>query len=447
LGVYRFEPAPGPTGDKRIRYGLGAVKGTGQGAIEAIIRARSEGGPFSSIFDFAARIDRKSINKRAVDALIKAGAFDKIHPKGIESRAELLASLSLAFEYADTQAAHADQGGLFDFGSADDHGSSTREPDYVATPAWDVKTRLTHEKVALGYYFSGHLFDQVAAEVRQFAKRAVADVIDTREPQMLAGIITDLRIVNGQRGKVALFKLDDHSGTIESVINEDLLNSASQLLKDDELIVAQGRAQPDRFSGGWRFNINQVWSLADARCRHGQYLRLSLGTEATPPPFDLILRDHPAKHQISDQGEVVQGLAIRVTVRRPTAMAELDLGGASRFYPSDSALALWSQWAQQGGESAQLITLAARIPCILDTLGNKSAWAEVGVLAPPTVMGLGFNLKEFLCITVSPSSAPHWSLWPGFPTFGLPPMWASRCRSINPVSMAASTSATPHAPP
>ncbi|MEX8496877.1 MAG: DNA polymerase III subunit alpha [Leptothrix ochracea] len=355
LGVYRFEPAPGPAGNKRIRYGLGAVKGTGQGAIEAIIRARSEGGPFSSIFDFAARVDRKSINKRAVDALIKAGAFDKIHPKNIDGRAELLASLSLAFEYADTQAAHADQGGLFDFGSDDDHGSSTREPDYVATPAWDVKTRLTHEKVALGYYFSGHLFDQVAAEVRQFAKRAVADVSDTREPQMLAGIITDLRIVNGQRGKVALFKLDDHSGTIESVINEELLNSASHVLKDDEFIVAQGRAQPDRFSGGWRFNIHQVWSLADARCRHGQYLRLSLGAENTPPPFDLILRDHPAKHQISDQGEVVQGLPIRVAVRRPTAMAELDLGATSRFYPSDAALALWSQWAQQSEETVELV--------------------------------------------------------------------------------------------
>ena len=91
--------------------------------------ARAEGGPFRSIFDFAHRVDGKSLNKRVVEALIKAGAFDRLHPLGLDGRAQLLASVGLAFEYADNQAAHADQGGLFDFGDeADAHGSSTREP-------------------------------------------------------------------------------------------------------------------------------------------------------------------------------------------------------------------------------------------------------------------------------------------------------------------------------
>ena len=154
-GTYRFEPVA----DKRIRYGLGAIKGTGQGAIEAIVAARGEGGPFCSLFDFCARVDRMRLNKRSVEALIKAGAFDAQNPH----RASLLASVGLAFEFADSQAAHADQGGLFDF--ADSHAASTQEPALVDAPMWDVKERLTQEKTAIGFYLSGHLFDQVEVEV------------------------------------------------------------------------------------------------------------------------------------------------------------------------------------------------------------------------------------------------------------------------------------------
>jgi len=351
LGVYRFEPVPGKAGDRLIRYGLGAVKGTGQGAIEAIVEARNEGGAFKSIFDFAARVDRKRINKRVVEALIKAGAFDLLHPKGIEGRAELLASVGLAFEYADTQAAHASQGGLFDmFG--DGHGSSTQEPEYNAAEAWDVKTRLGHEKVAIGYFFSGHLFDQVGAEIRQFVKREVVDVSDSRDPQMLAGVITDLRIVNGQRGKVAIFKLDDKSGAIEAVVAEDLLNANQALLKDDEVVLLQGKAQPDRFSGGLRFNVLQIWDLPSARCRHARYLRVPVSgrSAAQLAPLETLLRDFPAKRLATPEGETVQGTSVRLRLERPGAVGEIDLGESARFYPSDPALAMWRQISQGGCE-------------------------------------------------------------------------------------------------
>ena len=132
------------------------------------------------------------------------------------------------------------------------HAASTQEPPLVVVPPWGIRERLGFEKAALGFYLSGHLFDESATEVRQFAKRQIADLIDSREPQMLAGIVTELRIVNGQRGRVAIFKLDDKSEPIESVVAEDLLNANKDLLKDDELIVVQGKVQPDRFSGGVR---------------------------------------------------------------------------------------------------------------------------------------------------------------------------------------------------
>ncbi|PXW92267.1 DNA polymerase III alpha subunit [Sphaerotilus hippei] len=348
-GVYRFEPAPGQEGRKRVRYGLGAIKGTGQGAIEAIVAARDAGGPFTSIFDFANRVDRKSINKRVIEALIKAGAFDTLHPLGMDGRAQLLASVSLALDYADTQVANANQGGLFDFG--DDHGSSTREPDYVPAATWDVKTRLTHEKVAIGSYLSGHLFDQVEPEVRRFCRRRIDELSDSRDPQMLAGIVSDLRIVNGHRGKVAIFKLDDKTASIESVVAEELLNASTQLLKDDELLILQGKAQPDRFSGGVRFNVTQIWDLATARCRHARFLRLKTSS-GLPPPIEQLLREHPARRIETEQGDLVQGVGVRLLIEREHAVGEVDLGEAVRFFPSDEALLL-----MQGGQpdAAQLV--------------------------------------------------------------------------------------------
>ena len=339
-GTYRFEPVA----DKTVRYGLGAIKGTGQGAIEAIVAARASGGPFASLFDFCARVDRGRINRRVVEALVKAGAFDRIHP----ARASLLASVGLALGWAETQAAHADQGGLFDAFAAEDDalGASTEEPPLVAAREWDVKERLTLEKSALGFYLSGHLFDQSAAEVRRFCKLKIADLVDSREVLLVAGIVGDLRVVNGQRGRVAIFKLDDMSESIEAVANEDLINANRDLLKDDELVIAQGKVQPDRFSGGVRFNVTAVWDLVGARCRFGKYLRVEVN--GSVPPVAEVLRDFPSRRSQTEHGEIQEGLRVRLQLHRRDATGELDLGDAVRFYPSDGALARWQTSAAHG---------------------------------------------------------------------------------------------------
>ena len=345
-GTSLFEPVA----DGVVRYGLAAVKGTGQSAVEAIVAARQEGGPFKSLFDFCARVDRSRINKRSVEALIKAGAFDAIEP----NRACLVASISLAFDYGDTQAANANQGGLFDFG--DGHGASTQEPELVAAAPWSIKERLTHEKAALGFYFSGHMFDQSADEVRRFVKRQIADLIDTREPQLLAGIVSDLRIINGQRGRVAIFKLDDKSEPIESVVSEDLLNANKDLLKDDELLIVQGKVQPDRFSGGVRLNVTALWDLPTARCRFGKYLQIAVNGSA--PPVSTLLKDHPARRVNTEQGVLSQGLSVRLALQRGDVKAEIDLGEDARFFPSDQALDDWRACA--AGGQAQVVYEASQ---------------------------------------------------------------------------------------
>jgi len=345
-GGYRFEPVT----NQVIRYGLGAVKGTGQAAIEAIVAAREgrgeghnghERGPFTSLFNFCLRVDRTRINKRTVEALIKAGAFDGIHL----NRAELLASVDVAFEYAATTQANANQGGLFDMLGGDDHGSSAQEPGLVARLPWGVKERLTYEKTAIGFYFSGHLFDEVEGEVRRFARTPIGDVVDSREPQLLAGIVGDLRIINGQRGKVAIFKLDDKSGAIEATADEALINQHRHTLKDDELIVVQALAQPDRFSGGLRLKIQHIWDLPAARCRFGKYLRVAVNGQA--PAVSEIVREFPPRREQTEQGDLVRGLPVRLRVLRPGAQCELQLDDRSLFFPTDAALASWMAQAHE----------------------------------------------------------------------------------------------------
>ena len=342
-GNWRFVP----TGKKTICYALGAVKGTGQGAIEALVRERTENGPFKSFFDFCARVDRKTVNKRVVEALIKAGAFDSLEPH----RAALLASVGLAFEYADTLVANADQGGLFDFG--DSHAASTNEPDLVPTEPWTLKERLSLEKTAIGFYLSGHLFDEAEAEVRRFARQRIGDLKDSRDPQVVAGIISDLRVINGARGRVAIFKLDDKSETIEAVANQETLDANKDLLKDDELVIIQGKVQTDRFSGGLRLNVQQVFSVAAARCRYARFVRVK-ATDQHCPVQDL-LREFPPRRVPASQPDLpdaVQGLPLRVVVERHTpdlsARAELELGDLSKFYPSDQALQRLKELMPQG---------------------------------------------------------------------------------------------------
>ena len=341
-GVYRFEPVS----DTVIRYGLGAIKGTGQQAIEAIVKAREEGGPFSSLFDFCVRVDRTRLNKRTVEALVKAGAFDSLQL----NRAALAASIERAFDFANATAANAHQGGLFDLGGDDDHGSSTQEPELVPATPWGVKERLTLEKTAIGFYLSGHLFDEVAREVRQFVRRPIAELTDSREPQLLAGIVTDFRVINGQRGKLGLFKIDDASGVIDARADEELINANRGLFKDDELVVVMGKLMPDRFSGGLQLTVQQVWDLPGARCRFGKYLRVAVNGAA--PDVARLVREFPARREMTEQGELLRGLPVRLSLERQQAAlgarAELQLGEQARFFPSDAALAGWAAQASAG---------------------------------------------------------------------------------------------------
>jgi DNA polymerase III subunit alpha len=348
-GNYRFEPVS----DQVIRYGLGAVKGTGQQAVEAIIAARQEGGLFTSLFDFCARVERSKINKRTIEALIKAGAFDSLHL----NRASLMASVDLAMDFAETLEVNANQGGLFDM--MDSHAASTQEPPLNEATPWGVKERLSQEKTAVGFFLSGHLFDESERELRQFVKLKVDDLMESREPRTVAGIVSDLRVITGQRGKLAIFKIDDKSGVIEATADEALLNANKHLLKDDELLIFEGKVQPDRFSGGLRMQVNRMWDLSSARAKFGRYLKVAVNGKA--PDVERMVREFPPKKEETEQGMLLRGLPVRYALWREghsensgiTAVAEIELGERAKFFPSDAALASWIAQAHAG--DAQIV--------------------------------------------------------------------------------------------
>ncbi len=170
---YRFEPVrrrrapPRALPPRTMRYGLGAVKGTGQGAVEDIIRARQEGGPFRDLFDFCRRVDKHSVNRRTIEALIKAGfAFD-----GIEPNRAAPAGFRCPPPWRPPSRPRAAPTRSSLFG---DDASDVVASELAKVPPWNLHTRLTEEKSALGYYFSGHLFDAWRDEVRRIVPMTLA---------------------------------------------------------------------------------------------------------------------------------------------------------------------------------------------------------------------------------------------------------------------------------
>ena len=149
-----------------------------------------------------------------------------------------------------------------------------------------------------------------------------------------------------ERRRVVIFKIDDGTEAIEAVAPDEIFAERRDLMAEDQLLVVQGKLQPDRFSGGLRLNVSAVWDLAAARARFGRYL--SVLVNGTPPPVADVLRLWPARRVEGEDGPVTQGLALRLRLQRSDAVAEIDLGDDARFWPCDEAMGRWRNIAQGG---------------------------------------------------------------------------------------------------
>jgi DNA polymerase-3 subunit alpha len=270
-GGFRFEPVDAKT----IRYGLGAVKGTGESAIAAIVGARERGGPFKDLFDFCRRIDRRTVNRRAVEALVKAGAFDAIH--ATDHRASLLASVGIALEAAEQAERNAQQVSLFG-GAEETVASAVR---LVEATRWSGPEQLAQEKTALGFYFSGHPFDHYRKEIGSFVKSRLADLMPRQEAVLLAGIIAEARMQQTRSGRMAVITIDDGSAQIEVTAFAELFDEKRELLKEDRPVVIQGKVSEDQFSGGLRVRAEKIFDLAAARSRFARLMRLRMNGDAS----------------------------------------------------------------------------------------------------------------------------------------------------------------------
>jgi DNA polymerase-3 subunit alpha len=261
-GGWRFEPVD----MKTIRYGLGAIKGTGQGAIEAILAARASGGPFTDLFDLCARVDKHVVNRRVVEALVRAGALDRLHG----DRATLLATVGRAIEAADSAAASAGQTSLFGGEAAVQHS------DYVKAVAWSEREKLSNEKLALGYYFSGHLFREYANEARQLAPTPLAEVRQARDQVRLAGVIVSARSQNTRRGRMGVVVLDDGTAQLELMVFSELYDRKRALLKEDQLLFVVGKVRYDEFAQRLSISADDLMDLTEARAKAAARLRIEL---------------------------------------------------------------------------------------------------------------------------------------------------------------------------
>lgn len=316
---------------RTIRYGLGAVKGAGEAAIHAIVAARQAGGVFKSLFDFCKRVDRSTLNRRTLEALIKAGAFDSIDP----NRAALLATVAKAMEAADQVARNAHQVSLFD-----DTSDDLIELELEQVPEWDLQTKLRQEKTALGFYFSGHLFDAWRDEVRRFAPRPLANLEPSRDLQWFAGVLSGVRVRMTRRGRMLIATLDDGSAQMEVTIFNEVFEQNRQRLKEDQLIIVKGKVSYDDYSGGLRVTADEIYDLQLAREARAQSLQLVLNEKNhdTQKLYQLL---NPYRAEPENN---IPGVTVNLLLENSRYECQLRLGEEWRVRLADTMLEQLQDW-------------------------------------------------------------------------------------------------------
>jgi DNA polymerase-3 subunit alpha len=320
---YRFVPIDATT----VRYGLGAVRGTGESAIATILRERAEQ-PFADLFDFCRRVDKRIVNRRVIEALVRAGAFDSIEP----DRARLMASVGRALEIAEHVERQASQSSLF--GDAE-IGAGIANTLVEAKP-WDLRQQLSEEKSALGFCLSGHLFSVYERELAGFPRMPLARLAPAEHRVWLAGIVNSARVQMTRRGRMMVVVLDDGSAQVELTVFNELFEQHRDKLKEDALLVVQGKAQMDNFSGGLRVAADDLLDLAGLRSRYAARLRIALNGQADAQQ----LRELLSPYRAAGDG------ACPVLVHYESARAACDvvLGESWRVRPESPLIERLSEW-------------------------------------------------------------------------------------------------------
>lgn len=322
VGLYRFNVDD----NGAIVYGIGAIKGVGEGPIDAILEARNAGGHFTDLFDLCARVDLKRLNKRVIEKLIYAGALDRLGPH----RAALLDSLEDAVKAAN-QYHQAES-----FGQTDMFGVLTDTPEgvekkYRQVAPWPEKVWLEGERETLGLYLTGHPINSCIKELSHYTNCRLKDLTPTRRDQSVtvAGLVIAAKVMTTKRGsRLGIVTLDDRSGRLDAMLFSDALEQYADLLEKDKILIMSGQVSFDDFNGGLKMTVREVMDIGAAREKHAKSLSISLvDTQVNEPFFERfsqVLEPHRA-------GSV----PINLYYQRHDARARFSLGTEWRVTPTD----------------------------------------------------------------------------------------------------------------
>jgi DNA polymerase-3 subunit alpha len=323
----------------QIVYGIGAVKGVGEGPIEAIIAARELGGEFSDLFDFCARLDLKKINKRVLEKLVKAGAMDSLGPKKIingkevPNRAVLFETLPEAIKAAD-QYAKAQAVGQNDlFGLINEEPEDTRQA-FKDVPMWAEEVWLNGEKETLGLYLTGHPINRFLSEIKYYASGRLVSLQPTSKDKttVAVGLVLGVRVMVNKRGRRwALVTLDDKSARMDIRLFPDDYDKFAELLISDAILVCSGQVSFDEYSGGITMTARDIMTVADARENYVTSVDINVNKTKAGKGF------------IEKFTEVLTPYKdgtcpVRLFYQRDEAKAMLELGVQWRVTPADPLL-------------------------------------------------------------------------------------------------------------
>lgn len=294
-----------------VIYGLGAIRGVGEGPVASLLAAREADGGFKDLFDFCRRIDLRKLNKRALEALVRAGALDD---QGA-NRAVIMASLENAVAAAEQQARNDDCGMVDLFGDVLEAAPSG---DWSEAMEWSEDERLQAEKETLGLYLTGHPIDQYEAELSRLVTCRLAELQPTRRGQntTVAGLLMGHRIMKGARGSRAFLTIDDRTARVEVTVFSEVLEQVRPLLSSDSVLVIEGEVSMDEYAGMLKVVAKSIQPLVDARTR------LSKGLELTVPVALGLRGVHDLTEWLQTQRQA-EGAMLRFRVQHPAAQATL----------------------------------------------------------------------------------------------------------------------------
>ena len=265
-----------------VVYGLGAVKGVGEGPVEAIIEAREKGGDFKDLFDFCIRVGSKKVNKRVLEALVASGALDSLVPN--QERSVLYSAISDAVQSADQNERNADAGMTDLFGEI-----LAPEPDSSLADVYErhinarpltLKQRLKGEKDTLGLYVTGHPIDSYDHEIGRFLRCRLDQLFAKKDKQWIAGLVVASRTMKTKRGKtIAFLTLDDRRARVDVALFGDSYEKYRDRLQTDRLLVIEGEVSEDDYSGGLKVSAQQVLTMPEARSIFSNGLHLKVDSE------------------------------------------------------------------------------------------------------------------------------------------------------------------------